>query len=114
MNVEVRKVSSKLTKSMCNQMRRAPEKALEEGEVLGFVINVVKDIYKAYLIQHGDDLYVHPSNYTRSRHDETAVFRNFGKWTQKKSFESKEKCYQWWRLNSKVCVRGDAAGQIMV
>ena len=57
MNIELTKTTVKLTKSIVNQMMSASLKQMQEGEVLGFVVNVVKDAHKEIMIKDGGNYF---------------------------------------------------------
>ncbi len=93
MDIEIVTTKKKLTKSAVNQMRRASKAVLERGIPLGFICGVAKDAWEIILIQHGEQYYTIPSNYTKG---ETSVYRKIGRWSQAIRFESSELCNNWW------------------
>jgi len=66
MKIDVITTKKPLTKSLVNQMRTARVEQLRNGEVLGFVVNVVKDSPKSLLIHHNGDYFTLPMDYTKS------------------------------------------------
>ena len=59
MEIRLVTVEKKLTKALINQMPQAGLRQLNHGIVLGFLLNVVKDISKVMLIEYEDEYYLH-------------------------------------------------------
>ena len=100
MDIELLTTRKKLTKSLIMQFRFPELNILKHGEVLGFVINVVKDSYRTVLIRYENDIYREHMSWVYGSGD--SVYRNFGKWSQKKSFKDKEYKDEWWDAYLKV------------
>ena len=94
MQIEIITVKRKLSKAVVNQMRQAPLDALRYGKPLGFVIGIIKNSYKAILIEYEGDHYWIPANYIKGG---IAVYRKIGKWSSSIKFESEYDCDEWWR-----------------
>ncbi len=93
MKIGIITAKCKLSKSVVNQMRHAPLNVLKHGKHLGFVIDVVKKCYKAILIQHEDDHYFIPANYTKG---DISVYRRVGRFSSSMKFDSEDDCNEWW------------------
>jgi len=108
--IEIVTTKRKITKSLVGQMRRADgskNMAFWGGEPLGFLVGIVKDIYKALLIKYQDDFYVLPMNYSLG---ELCVTRSFGRWHQSIKFETSEEKIDWWN-RYQVLIYGEKAQQ---
>jgi hypothetical protein len=88
-----------LTKKLISQMPSATKEVLENGDVLGMVINVVKDSYKSAIIAYKDEYYWHSIMYTKG---ERTLYRRIGKWTSVIEFETKDECDEYWEVYSKI------------
>ena len=110
MEVELLTTKKKLTKSLISQFRSPDLNILNNGEVLGFVINVVKDSYRTVLIKYENDIYREHMSWVYGNGD--SVYRSFGKWSQKKIFKDKEEKTKWW--DAYVEVLEKAKNQIYV
>ena len=97
--MEITVSTVKLTKSRANQMYGASLDVMIKGKVLGHVVNVVKGSYKTAIIQHEDDYYIMPLNWTRG---DLKVYRKVGKFTASKSFETSEEIANWWHFYTKT------------
>jgi hypothetical protein len=91
-NIEVRTV--KMTKTRINQFRHASLDAMQNGELLGFVINCRTGVYKAYLFKHFDDYYFLEDGWYAGC-DETTIYRKQGKWLHKREFKTPELHAEW-------------------
>ena len=109
MEIEIVTTKKKLTKSLINQMRQANLNVLKCGKPLGFVIGIIKDNYKAILIEYDSDYYVISANYTKG---DTSVYRKIGRWSSKIGFETSEVCNEWWEAYQSV--KEKAATQIYI
>ena len=109
MEIEIVTTKKKLTKSLINQMRHAPINVLKHGMVLGFVIGVIKDNYKAIIIQHEGDYYTISAYYTKG---DISVSRKIGRWFQSIKFESAADCDDWWAAY--LIVKEKAVEQIYI
>ena len=99
MDIEIVTTKKKLTKSLLNQMRMPSKENMKTGVGLGFVIDVVKNCYKAILIYNKGEYYIISGFYKKG---ETSVYRKIGKWTQTKKFDSSEACDEWWQAYKRV------------
>ena len=61
---------------------------------IGYVINVRKNMGKALLINHMDNFFVFPMDYTKGI---KAIYRKIGKWSSKKEFDSEKQCDEFWK-----------------
>ena len=95
MEVEIVTTKKKLTKSIINQMRRPSLETMKNGDVLGYLIGIVKNVPRAFLIHNDGKYFVLESNWTKG---ETSVYRSIGKWSQAKRFESAAMCDDWWAV----------------
>ena len=93
MEIEIVTTKKKLTKSIVNQMRHATLDVLKDGKPLGFVIGVIKDNYKAIIIEYDGDYYIVSAYYTKG---DTSVYRKIGRWSSQIKFETPEVCNEWW------------------
>ena len=93
MKIEIVRASCKLTKSIVNQLTHAPLNVLKYGKPLGFVINAINKCHKAILIQHEDDHYFIPGNYTKG---DISVYRRIGRYSSAIKFDSTDDCSEWW------------------
>ena len=110
MEVELLTTKKKLTKSLISQFRLTNLNILKNGEVLGFVINIVKDSYRTVLIKYENDIYREHMSWLDGKGD--YVYRSFGKWSQKKIFKDKEEKAIWWEVYCEVLKK--AKNQIYV
>jgi len=58
MKINVNKLEKRLTKGMVTQMEIADSNVLQNGEVLGYLINVRKGYHKLMLLQYEGDYYI--------------------------------------------------------
>ena len=93
MQIEIITTKKKLTKALISQMHRAHLEVLQQGEVLGYIINTKKDVHKLILILYNNEYYIIEANWTLG---ELAVYRKIGKWTQKKEFKTTQDKLDWW------------------
>ena len=93
MEVEIVTTKKKLTKAIVNQMRRPSLETMKNGDVLGYLIGVVKNVPWAILIHNNGEYFILESGWKKG---ETSVYRSIGKWTQSKRFESVAMCDDWW------------------
>lgn len=93
MEIELITTKKKLTKSIVNQMREAPESALKGGAAIGYVIGIKKGCHKAIIIKYGDEFFTLPANYIKLEH---SVYRKIGKWSQTRKFDTPMACDLWW------------------
>lgn len=103
MEIKIVTAEKSLTKSIVNQMRHASLEVLQKGDVLGFVINVVKDCDKAVLLSYKEDYYTIPTDYVRK---DKVVLRKVGKKntsifkvpvkTKTIEFQYRSYCTTWW------------------
>lgn len=109
MEITVTTAEKSLTKSLVNQMRHASLEVIQEGDVLGFVINVVKDCDKAVLMSYKEDYYTVPTDYKRK---DKVVFRKVGSKTtsifkgptktRTIDFQYRSHCTNWWKAYQEV------------
>ena len=99
MQIEIVTTKKKLTKSLVNQMQSATVPAMQEGTVLGYMVNAKKDDYKTILIEYDGKYYVMPHNWTKG---DTSIYRRIGKWSCNKKFSSVFACDNWWRAYQKA------------
>ena len=109
MEIEIVTTKKKLTKSLLNQMRHATFEVMKDGKPHGFVIGVVKNNYRAILIEYDADYYVISANYTKG---DTSVYRKIGRWSSKIGFETPEVCNEWWEAYQ--AVKEKAKSQIYI
>jgi len=103
MTIEIVTTKRKLTKSLVNQMRPAPLVAIQHGTVLGYLIRVVKDSYKTFLIEHEGEYFVLPSGWEKGLGTQrVTVWRTIGRWSTKKRFNDVETCDKWWAAYESV------------
>lgn len=57
MEIEIITTKKKLTKSLLDQIRSVPNDVIGICEVLGYLINVKKDIYKLILLKYRGEYY---------------------------------------------------------
>jgi len=93
MKIEITTASKKLTKSIINQMRIAPDNVIKNGTVLGYLINAVKNTHKSILIEHENEYYRFSAAWIKG---ERSVYRNFARWSQTKNFDDAKSCDSWW------------------
>ncbi|MCK9154511.1 MAG: hypothetical protein M0P12_00205 [Paludibacteraceae bacterium] len=106
MKIEVYKVTVKLTKSIVNQLQKATLEVLRHGKVLGYVVNVRKDIRKAFLISYNDGLFYISDDWHTSKNS-TRLFRRIGKWSVEWDFgtiENKEEFLKEYEIVLKTTV----------
>ena len=111
MKIEIVTTKKKLYKSIIGQMRHATLEVLIQGLPLGFVINVVKNCHKAILIQHENNYYKIPANYTKG---ELSVYRKIGKWSSSIQFETSGACDFWWKAYQQVIEHPSTVNQIYI
>ena len=107
MEIEILTTKRKLSKSIVNQMRMPSKTIMETGEVLGYLIKVVKGCFRGILIRKDFDWYIIKADYVKG---EMAVYRKSGKWTTKIQFKTTIECDEWWQEYEKV--KADATKQI--
>ncbi len=93
MKIEIVTTKKKLTKSILNQMPLAGLPQIQSGKVLGYILNSIKDIKKAYLIINYGKYYILPANYRKSTN---CVIRKIGKRTITKEFHDEDEFQIWW------------------
>lgn len=93
MEIEVRTTTKKLSKSIINQMRSATLASLLDGEVLGYVVKIVKNSYKTIIIKHNGEYFVETAGWKKG---EEQVYRRVGRWSHQKKFNTAEDCTEWW------------------
>lgn len=93
MQIEITTTKKKLTKSFINQMHRANLEILQQGNVLGYIINAKKDARKIILIEYKNDHYIIETNWILG---ELSVVRNVGRYSQAKKFETTKDKLDWW------------------
>lgn len=100
MKIKIITTEKKLSKSLISQMMKAPIEALERGEVLGYVIKVVKDSYKAFIIHWNDDYYIIEGNWEKGVKD---LYRRSTKGgSYQKKFKDEKLKDKWWNAYQKV------------
>lgn len=102
MEIEIVTTKKKLTKSLINQMKSASVNALQHGEVLGYMVDIVKGSYKAVLIGHMDEYFTISTVWNKR---ELSVFRKIGKWSQVRKFDDEIECDKWWAAYQSVLDR---------
>lgn len=112
MNIEVKTVVKKLTKSLISQMQTASLDVLKNGTLLGYVVNVDKYSYKTMIFKYGENYYTMPMNWTLGSDvyscgvkisGPSSCYRKYGKWSWGKDFATAEACETWWKYY-KACV----------
>ena len=109
MEIKIITAEKSLTKSLVNQMRQANLEVLQKGDVLGFVINVVKDCDKAILMCYEEDYYTVPTDYVRKDKvvhrkvgkSSTSIFKVPAK-TKTLEFRYRSYCTNWWEAYQEV------------
>lgn len=99
MQIEIVTTKKKLSKSLINQMQSATVPAMQEGTVLGYIINANKYNYKTILVEYDGRYYTAPHNWTKG---DTSVYRRIGKYSTSKKFSSALDCDNWWRAYQKI------------
>lgn len=97
MNIVVKKVP--LTKRLISQMLHASLEVLQNGDVLGMVVNVVKDNPKAVIIHYKEGYYWHGLHWEKCN---TSLYRDRGKYTTQKNFKTEQQCDEYWKAYSIV------------
>lgn len=87
------KTTVKLTSLMVNQMQRPTWAQLRFGEVLGYLIQVKRDSYKAILIKCANEYFVISSSWHKK---ETSVCRCVEHWSMSINFNTSDGCDRWW------------------
>lgn len=90
MHIEIVTTKKKLTKSVIDQMYQAPIKAMECGEVLGYMLRASRYCYKVILIEYSGDYYIMPADYCK---DDGRIYRKGGNF---KKFHTQEDADKWW------------------
>ena len=94
MEIEILTTKKKLNKSLVNQFSHADSNVIKNGVALGFVINIIKDSYKALLIKCGEEYFYFPTNWTKGT---TNIYRHTsGRFSVEKKFDDAEKCDLFW------------------
>ncbi len=93
MEITITTTKKKLSKSLVNQMRVATASAVKDGDVLGYMVNVVKDDYKSVLIKYMDQYYTCTLLW---RKQTLSVSRPVGKWTRSMRFDSEAELNEFW------------------
>ncbi len=93
MQIEIITTKKKLTKALINQMHQASLEVLQQGTVLGYLINVKKDAHKIVLIEHENEYYIIEANWTLG---ELSVVRKIGRYSQAKKFKTTQDKLDWW------------------
>ena len=101
MEIEIVTTKKKLTKSIISQMRGAGLEQLKNGKVLGYVIGVLKENYKAMIIEYESDYYIISCNYTKGE-STAAMYRKIGKWSNKIRFNNFEERDEFWEYYTKA------------
>jgi len=109
LNIEITTTSRKLTKSLINQMRVAPDNTIQHGKVLGYLVNVFSPFYKAVLIEHMGEYYVFSMAWTKG---DTGVYRRIGRGSTVRKFDDVGACDEWWEKYQTML--GKATTQIYV
>lgn len=109
MGFEIPMTKSKITKSMANQMRFPTLEVLKKGNPLGYLINIVKTVYTAVLIECEGNYYIISADYTR---DGCYISRKVGKAHERIKFETFNACSEWWSAYQIVVAK--ATNQIYV
>jgi len=99
MKIEIITTKKKLTKSILSQMKTADLFELKNGTVLGYVLNSIKNKYKAILIECNDNYYTISASYKKC---EISVYRMVGKWSHTRKFTSTESCNEFWKYYQEV------------
>jgi hypothetical protein len=91
MEIIVKKV--KVTKSVISQMVAPSLDVLKNGDVLGMVVNVVKDQHKTMLFAHNNEFYKVAMDW---KSGESSMYRKWGRWSYSWKFNSPEECKEFW------------------
>lgn len=110
MEIELITAKQKLNKKIVNQMRYGTSlTVLGNCNVLGYLVNCVKNVPTAILMESRGEYFVIPANYTKG---DMSVYRRVGKWSQSKKFHTSGDCAQWWAAYEIVV--GKAKNQIFI
>jgi len=101
MNIELITTKKKLTKSIVNQMQTPSAEIMLKCEVLGYVINVVKNSYKTIIIKEGEKYFKISFNYRKWK-DNSAVSYKIGRCNIIIKFNTTTKCLYWWSAYEKI------------
>ncbi len=93
MKIEVRRVVTKLTKSMVSQMQCASLEVMRDGELLGYMINVSPLGAKVYLIAYKGNFYIQYAGWNLRGEKVTRVCR---KGVMTKTFNDGIALEAWW------------------
>lgn len=108
MEIEIVTTKKKLSKSMLNQMDTVPMSAMQQPGsvyVLGYVLNVVKNQNKTYLVSWNDDYYIIADNWQISS---LKVYRKLPKhFVQEIRFDDEYKLNRWWKSYQIIKDKGD-------
>ena len=109
MEIQIITTKKKLTKSLINQMRLAPDEVVKNGTPLGYLVNIVKNQNKSLLILHDKCYYILPTNWTKGEHADNnrGVYRTAGPWSQTKKFKDAAACDAWWFSYRKLLAQAD-------
>lgn len=105
MNIEIVTTNKKLSKSLLKQMPRTTETSklkfsIDNKTVLGYILDIDKDVQKGILIKTEDDYYIVPvRSYNRYKGTETVsprvVFKLPKMFTKQKTFKDEESLDVW-------------------
>ncbi len=111
MELELVTTKQKLNKKIVNQMRYGTSLAvLANCNVLGYLVNAVKNVPTAILMESLGEYFVIPANYTKG---DMSVYRRVGKWSQSKKFHNSSDCDEWWAAYTLVIEKA-AKNQIFI
>lgn len=91
MEIVVKKINA--TKGIINQMPSPKLIQLKDGDVLGMVINVVKDQHKTMIISCTGEFYRMAMDWQKGT---KVLLRKVGRWTSEWRFETPEMCDEFW------------------
>lgn len=83
MEIEIVTTKKKLSASIIKQMARISYEEMEGAECLGYVLNIVKDTYKAYIIKLANGEYRMLEYSWYHMVDSTKVYKRYKKGTAK-------------------------------
>lgn len=112
MKIEIVTTKKKLTKAIVNQMRRPSLETMKNGDVLGYMIGIVRNAPRAFLIHNNGEYFVLESNWKKGK---VSVYRSVGTTrSQTKQFGSPERCDEWWSAFEVICKKVEDKPQIYI
>lgn len=100
MKIEIKTTTVKLSKSIINQMVEAAPSYLHDCTILGYVVNIVKDVSKSLIIYRMGKYYTFPCNWSKGN---SSIYRRTrGLFSVDRKFKSTEECNEFWERYQSV------------